>query len=370
MKGKQTVLGMVLLLACMQLFYHPVSAQVRFLFNPMTNGRDLKGLSAVQILNNSNVSFIGNLIIEVKQTNPDVLVVKTAIPDVAIQPGSNLLQPGRLNTGGAVFGSNNEGNYARQTGNMPEAELEYCFRFVVTSKENNGLEFENCFTGNNLVGTPMELLKPDQQDHFCNKRPTFQWQPSMPVDPNTLYTLKLVEIQPKQKGAEAMLNNVPVVYQTNIKGYTQLFPSGSPELKLDQKYAWQITASTGYRQSLSEIWEFTVECEKDVVTAGGGYRELKSEDDGSYLMTGSQLRFAVRNDYVESKLQYQIKDLDNPSRKFRQLPELTLQKGINNILVDLNKIPGLKDDTEYVLQVTLPGGNQVSVRFKYDTQFE
>lgn len=370
MKGKQTVLWMVLLLGCLQLFNHPVSAQVRFLFNPIANGRDLKGLSSVQILNNSTGSFSGNLVIEIRQSNPDLLVVKSVVPDVLIQPGSGMLQPNKLSSAVSVFGSNNEGNYVRQTGNLPETELEYCFRFVVTSKENNGLEFENCFTGRNIVGTPMELVKPDQQDHFCNKRPTFQWQPSMPTDPNTLYTLKLVEIQPKQKAAEAMLNNVPVLYQTNLKSYLQQFPSGSPDLKLDQKYAWQITASTGYRQSMSEIWEFTVECEKDVVTAGGGYRELKAEDDGSYLMTGSQLRFAVRNDYVESELQYRIKDLDNPSRKFRQLPALTLQKGINNIQIDLNKIPGLKDDTEYVLQVTLPGGTQVSVRFKYDTQFE
>jgi hypothetical protein len=82
------------------------------------------------------------------------------------------------------------------------------------------------------------------------------------------------------------------------------------------------------------------------------------------------LRFALYNPYIEGRLQYQITNLSNPGKALKKLPLVDLQNGRNNVLVDLNKIPGMQEDDEYQLTVTLPDGKKVAVRFKYDNSNE
>jgi hypothetical protein len=267
------------------------------------------------------------------------------------------------------YESSEDGNYLRQTGAFPETELEYCFKLEVTSKNNTGDVFENCFPGSNIITSPLELTSPDNLDQFCNKRPMFSWQPPMPLKAGVSFAIKLVEIKEGQTAAEAVLNNTPLIYQSAVKGFRISYPSSVPDLKDDKSYAWQVTADNSGRQSLSEIWKFSIQCDKQKKDSGS-YRELKPEDDGGFLSTGSSLRFAVYNSYVPGGLHYEISDLENPDKKFKKLPSVELQKGENNIQIDLNKIPGMQDDNEYLLLVTLPDGKKVSVRFKYDDSHE
>ena len=74
--------------------------------------------------------------------------------------------------------------------------------------------------------------------------------------------------------------------------------------------------------------------------------------------------------YTKRKLKYSITDLENPGKKIKGLPEIELQKGANNILLDLKKVPGIKDGNEYLLAVILPDGRKVSLRFKYNEDDE
>jgi hypothetical protein len=358
-------------LVALMIFFLPevMHAQVNIMFNANAFGNNIRGLSSVQFINNSPNVYTGTLTIDVKNLMNNSVILHAIVTGVVIKPGNNVIPQSRFSSSPFNYAATNDGNYLRQTGNFPETELEFCFRIDATLKDNNAEVFENCFISSNLLASPMQLLQPDMGDQFCNKRPSFTWQPPMPMNPNMKFTLKVAEIHDKQSAAEAILNNSPVIFQQNIKGYMVMYPAGSPDLKEEKKYAWQVIATVNDRLTLSEVWEFGIQCDKQKIDTPS-FRLLKDEDDGGYLQTGSMLRFAVYNSLIKGKLQYEIIDLTSSKRPFKKLPEFELQNGSNNIMIDLNKIPGMQYDNEYELKVLLPGGKKVALRFKYDDQHD
>ncbi|MBN8687298.1 MAG: hypothetical protein J0M10_09775 [Chitinophagales bacterium] len=354
-KGK--ILGLLL---CSTLY---VSSQVNFVFNAAL-GRDMRGLSAVQVINTGREPFTGNLDIEVRDQMSNILVVKIYISSVQLLPGSNTIPAGKFSSAVVYYAPGKEGNFLRQTGMMPEGELEYCFKYTVTSKNNLNEVFDNCFMGTNMLSTPLELILPDNGDELCQKRPQFTWHPSLPLIPGTDYTLKLVKKQAGQTQAEALLINLPIILQTHIKGQVFPFPAAVADLQEGSTYVWQVTADNKGSRNSSEVWEFTVQCEKPTSNEKS-FRELKETDDGGYLTTGPVLRFALYNSFTAGKLKYEISNLSNPDKLIKYLPEAQLQNGNNNITIDLKKVPGMEDDNEYLLKVFMPDGRKLSVRFKY-----
>lgn len=344
-------------------------AQVNFIFNASAYGRDMRGLSTVQLINTSAQTYTGNLEIEVKNLSGTGTVVKIFIQGVNVSPGNNVVPSSKFGTAAVSYVGSNESNYIRQTNMMPEGELEYCFKFTVTSKNNANEVYENCFEGTNILATPLQLVTPDNGERSCERRPRFTWQPPMPLSAGMSYTLKLVEVKTGQSQSEALLVNTPVIFQTNIKGFVLPYPTGSPDLKENTTYAWQVIANDRGRQSVSEVWEFAIQCTKED-TQTGSFRELKAQDDGGFLSTGATLRFALYNPYIQGPLKYSITDLQRPDTKLKGLPSIELQKGDNNISIDLNKVAGIEDGNEYLLTVMLPDGKKVAVRFKYDDNNE
>lgn len=359
-----------LLNKCTVLFFLLVAAvitqaQVTIVFNPAARGGYLKGLSLIQILNNSAENYVGSLQVEVKSLSGSGSFLQMLVPSVSIMRGNNVVPAARFAAATTTYGTNEEGNYTRQTGMMPEGELEYCFKLVVTHKDRPNEVFENCYVTTNTLSSPMRLVAPVDGDQFCEKRPRFSWQPPLPLPPGARFHIKLVNMKEGQSQAEALLVNNPVFYQTNINGFVMPYPLGVPDLKEGETYVWQVSAVTKGVQSLSEVWTFTVACEKPD-SSKASYRELKAADDGGYLHTGNTLRFAVYNAYQETNLQYRITDLSDPAKMIKNTPVLRLHKGANNLSIDLRKIPGLESDSEYMLNVVLPNGKKVAVRFKYD----
>lgn len=346
-----------------------MQAQVNFIFNANAFGHDMKGLSTVQVINTSPESYTGSLEIEVKGLATYGTVVKLLVTQVSILQGNNIIPPSKFSSAVVTYASSREGNYLKQTGMMPEGELEYCFKLNLLSKNNTQETYENCFTGTNIAASPLQLVTPDNGERFCNKRPGFTWQPSLPLRPGTTYSLKLVEIKKGQAPAEAVLVNTPVIYQANIRGFVIQYPAGTPDLREGNTYAWQVTSQNKGQQAVSEVWQFSVQCDSSE-RSPASYRELTAADDGGYLTTGSSLRVAVNNPYIEVPLKYVITSLEDPSKKIKGLPEIQLKTGMNNIQINLNKVAGIRDDSEYLLEVWLPDGKKVSLRFKYDSSAE
>lgn len=352
------------LLGLLLLFSRAGWGQVNLIFNATLNGRDMRGLSFVQIMNTTPREYEGYLQVEVKNLSGSGTFVRFTVNGLRVRPGNNRLPAGSLGAAAITYAASEEGNFVRQTGFMPEGELEYCYRLVLVVKNSPDEIYENCFSTTNILNTPLQLISPEQGDIFCNKRPRFTWQPPMPLLQGTTFCLKLVCVEEGQTPAEAMLTNTPIIYQAGIRGFILPYPSGVPDLVAEKQYAWQVTAFVAGRPSLSEIWKFSIQCEK-LPKDQKSYRELKASDDGGFLSTGSSLRFAVFNPYSAGPLKYTITDLGDRTKVFKGLPDIHLLQGINNVEIDLNKIPGTYENTEYLLTVVLPDGKKVSLRFNY-----
>lgn len=339
--------------------------QVNFSFNASLFGKDLKGLSTVQIINTSTQSFTGVFEVQIKQSVNDRAIVRIIIDGLTIISGSNTLPQSKLNTAQTEFSSSTEGNYTKETSTLPEGDLDYCFKFTVTSKINEGEIFENCFTAFNTINTPLNLISPDYGDKFCNKRPKFSWQPQMPIQTGTNYSLKLVEVKQDQVLAEALLVNTPIILQNNIKNFVVQYPAIAPDLKEKTKYAWQVTSNTNGKIMLSEVWEFTIDCPKED-TKKSSYREINEYENIGVLTTNSVLKFAINNPYVNQKLKYSILDVDDVTKVLKGLPSVELHSGMNYIEINLNQIVGLTINKEYLISVILPNGKKASLRFKHN----
>jgi hypothetical protein len=356
---RRCTLGLMLLFMVQSL-----SAQVNIVFNPTAYGRDMRGLSFVQITNNSTRDLTGNMSVDIRSLAGTVARIQ--LSEISFRRGMSLVPSAKWTSAIVNYSNSDEGNYLRQTGRMPEGELEYCFKIIIRTKDQPEQIYENCFTGTNIISSPLELTSPSNGEVNCSQRPRLSWQPPMPMAPGTLFSVKLVQLQDGQNAAEALLVNTPIVYQPAVAGNTIGFPSNVPELREGMTYAWQVTTGGKGMMSRSEIWKFTVDCAK-TSKGEGSYRELKAEDDGGFLVTGSSLRLAVHNPFLAGQLQYTIADLSEKRKALKNLPRIILEKGSNNILIDLHKVPGMKDGNDYLITATLPDGKAVSLRFKYDS---
>jgi hypothetical protein len=356
---RRCALGFMLLL-----LVNALSAQVNIMFNPTTNGRDIRGLSFVQVSNTGSRDLAGSMSIDIRTLAGPV--VRIQMSDISFRRGMITIPSAKWTSAVVNYSNSEEGNYVRQTGRMPEGDLEYCFKITIRAKDQPEQIYENCFTGINIISSPLELTSPSNGEVNCNKRPRLSWQPPMPMAPGTVFSVKLVQLEEGQNAAEALLVNTPLVYQPAVAGNTLGFPSNVPELREGMSYAWQVTTGGKGIMSRSEIWKFTVDCEKSTGTEGS-FRELKTESDGGFLVAGSALRLAVHNPFLAGQFQYTILDLTEKRKALKNLPTIQLEKGSNNILIDLHKVPGMKDGNDYLITATLPDGKTVSLRFKYDS---
>ena len=84
----------VLISLLLNVFIKSLTAQVNMIYNAVTMGKDMRGLSGVQIINSSIENYTGALDIEVKSLDRGILIVKVLVPSVIIKPGNNIIQVG------------------------------------------------------------------------------------------------------------------------------------------------------------------------------------------------------------------------------------------------------------------------------------
>lgn len=297
----------------------------------------------------------------------EVVTIKTA--PFIIRQGVNSIDRKAFANAQFSFAGNSYGKAVKQSGNLPEAEYDYCFEVEVYETKDLSLPrfSEQCFTYAVQPLTPLLLINPIDEDELCIK-PNFIWQPPMPLPQDARFKLILVEMQEKQDVIEAISFNTPIINQLDIRTNTLFYPPNAPALKEDQKYAWQVWVyDKNTILKKSEIWTFTVRCsEKGATPSTDSYRELKETIDGNFYATSQLLRFSFTNPYrAEKQLRYTIDCLSDPSIKIKKLPELTLATGLNKFEIDLSEFNSFKENKEYLLTVFLADNRQLKLRFLY-----
>lgn len=341
-----------------------LQAQVNIQFQPALYGANIMGLGKAQISSFYTTPQTGRVVVVVKQNATDIVLLST--PLFIISTGNNFIPATIFSNSNFRYSNNAAGNAVKQTGILPDGEYEYCFKFEID--KGNVPTDEFCFSHAVQNATPLLLIDPVDGDEICNRRPTFSWQPPIPVRPGTLYKIQLVALNRKEDPESALLMRKPIFVQDNLNTPIYPFPNNAPDLEEGKRYAWQVLAYNATNTIRSEIWEFTVRCNENASdSALFSYREVKAEEDGDYYIAEGILRIYFKNPYNTANLKYEIVNLSKPTVAIKGLPRLKTQLGNNYYALDLDNNKYFIDGNQYKINIILSNGQKISLKFLYKT---
>lgn len=347
-------------------------AQMSFTFLPEIQGRTLEGLMMVKIVHPEAQKRSCFLVITVSESKSGK-IAEAHTGAFELNTGLNSVPANIVYQTAWKFGTGKLSTVLRQSHYFPEGEYEYCFELYENDKNRPGaLLAEQCFDYMLEPFSPLLLTEPYDGDQICEKRPTLFWQPMLPAIPGMQYRLLLVEVKEGQPKAEALHYNMPVIQQTNIPTPMLFFPPLNKELQEGKRYVWQVTAS---RNDLilgrSEIWDFTVKCTDSVKTPPAeSFRNIEDLAKGNFYIAEGRIFFAVNNTYDKAELKYDIRSLNEPEAKLKKLPKVVLERGRNQVIIDLSDEPAFRDGHFYILSMRLPSGESKQLRFVYKQETE
>jgi hypothetical protein len=341
-------------------------AQVSFQFIPELQGRNIDGLLQVKMMNPGNQASARLTIKVVAKGQGEV--VKVIVPGVLLNTGMNSITPGSLGKAAISFSGSKLSTIVKQSNIFPEAEYEYCY--LLEDEKATGILGEECYDYKLEPLSPLSLIEPFNTQRICERKPMLSWQPIFPAIAGMQYQLTLAEVKAKQPAVEALYYNIPLINTRNISGSFLPYPASARDLDTGKTYVWQVTAYKGdVIISRSEVWTFKVGCDEqpqpEPVT---GFRNIEDLTMGNYYVAEGRILFSVDNPYTEMKLKYSIECLTEPETKVRRLPEITLTRGRNNIIIPLEDTRAFKDGHKYQMKVELPNGNTRSLRFTFKSK--
>jgi len=357
------ILHLLILILC----FHTASTQVLIQFIPELQGRTVDGLLTAKISSQLPEKRTVILMVAVSEKSVGKIVsINSGAFDM--YPGNNSLPRAAFSAGRIQFANNGTATLLKQSAFLPEGEYEYCYQVVLSEKGMPGdVLGEQCF--NYLVEplTPLFLIEPYYKEKICDKRPTFTWQPSVPMIPGAMYRLTLSEVKPDQLLSEALNYNIPLINQANISSPILIYPASAKALEEGKKYTWQVTVYKDNQiLNRSEVWEFTVQCnEPPKPDVNDGYRDIEDLVKGNFYMAEGRIRFSFDNPYEAGKLHYSIACLNKPDLKMKRLPEVKLKRGTNNISIDLSENKSFIDGYHYIITIQLPNRSTQKLRFLY-----
>jgi hypothetical protein len=355
----------ILLTGLFLFLFTTIKAQYTIAFMPEVQGRTMDGMYKVRIGNTGARQSV-SLVITVTEANSGAVVtIKT--PAFDLMPGMNSTPPNAAYAAAVGFGSSKLATVVSQSGFFPQGDYDYCFQLYEGSNHNSTLLAEQCFNYNLEPFSSMQLIQPYDGDKICDKRPTFSWQPLIPVVNGVMYRMLLVEVKEGQQRAEALKMNLAIINQQQIPLPMLLYPSLANELVEGKQYAWQVSA---YRNELllveSEIWDFKVDCERDSTKLPAeAFRNLEDLTKGNFYIARGQLLFAFNNTYEAATLKYSIRCLTKPELEIKKLPTVKVSRGRNQVVIDISENSSFIDGYFYIMDVKLPDGEQKKLRFIY-----
>ena len=347
------------------------AAQVSFVFLPEVQGRTLDGLFQVRIAGSASDRFMARLQITVTVPREGKVVTIKTKP-FEVRPGVNPLPAGLISGAGINFGNGKIATICRQSGYFTEGDYEYCFELLGETNHAGESLGTQCFDYYLQPFSPLLLTSPADEDNICDKRPSFYWQPLLPAIPGLQYRLLLVELKPGQAKTEALRYNFPVINQQYMNLPMLFFPPSAKALEEGREYVWQVTA---YKEQLllanSEIWTFKVNCtDSSKPFVPESFRNIEDLVKGNFYVARGRLLFAVHNIYDKANLQYNITCITKPEQVVKKLPTIKLERGNNQVTIDLTDNKSFTDGYYYHLSVRLPDGESYQLRFLYKNEAE
>ena len=330
-----------------------------------------------QLWNMSLVNTTGApMTVQVQMIMTDVVTSATVLtgttPVFLLNAGANNVTAGSVSpvTYSAGSGYNIDPN---PNGFLPVGAYNICYIVTKYTSDIQEQLAEDCIAAEVEPISPPQLMQPGDSDRVLFRRPFFTWLPPTPYNTfsNLLYDWILVEVQSTQSAADAIQQNIPVLVQPNI-AYTSLqYPLAMPELDTGKVYAWRVTAKNNSSPiANSEVWSFRIQqTATDTFSAPnkGSYAEMRREQDASYFITGTILRFRYQHEMNSNTAHMELTDISTAGHQQVSLDstELAVKYGANYIDFDIGSNASITDRHMYVLELTNAKGEHWFLKFEY-----
>lgn len=247
---------------------------------------------------------------------------------------------------------------------IPVGEYVACYKLLDATK-NTTLASE-CVKIIAEPLSPPQLIQPENGSIVMEPRPVLTWTPPAPVYMfNSLsYDIIVSPLYDNQSAVEALQRNIPVM-TTMSANNSILYPSTFTDLQPGKTYVWQVVAKdAGNYGGKSEVWTFTVmpDSVKQIINNASYVRiALNNQSEIASLHQGV-LKVDYENRAGDESVEAVIEDMTDAKAKpvtFR----LSLHKGQNLIVKDINKLGRFNEDHVYKLTIRNSKGQNAFLRF-------
>lgn len=328
----------------------------------------------MSLINTTGASMNARLQMVMTDASTGQTVLTATTPNFLVTAGAKVINANTVSpvtyTAGAGYTID-----ANPNGFLPVGVYNICYTITKWTNDASEPIADECVTAEVEPVSPPQLIQPGDSDQVIFRRPFFTWLPPTPYNTfsNLLYDYVLVEVQPTQSAADAIQQNIPVLLQSNISFTSLQYPLSMPELDTSKLYAWRVTAKNNLSPiANSEVWSFRIQklSSDTFKSAGKGYyTQLRREEDASYVITGSMLRFLYLQEFNSNSVQVNITDISTTVHQTVQLDSssLTVKYGANYLSLDLDG-KGLTNKHMYLLDVTNERNEHWFLKFEYRLQ--
>jgi len=266
MKNKTKVNILVSMTLLTFLLFHANSAkgQVQVILRqPPPNQLHIEDLWKLTLINNSQNQLSIYITATVTEAGRGS-IISAVSKSFILSPGIKNISIKELGEVSVDYQSPGIEDLIKKTGSVPSGDYDLCIK--VFSVPDNSEIGSMCIEHDVNNFSNLILLTPADGEKISETLPVFNWMPLTPVKAgeNVTYSLRLVEILPRQTPVDAMLSNPAFFEQKNLMSPVIRYPLASRGFEKNKKYAWKIEASVnGIPVSESEVREFKYEPVED-----------------------------------------------------------------------------------------------------------
>jgi hypothetical protein len=253
---------------------------------------------------------------------------------------------------------------------LPVGAYTACYIFVRNpNSDKREIMAEECVAFDVEPLSPPMLSFPADSAVLDINPTQFSWTPPTPSALlNRLhYEVLITEVQPSQKAAEAVLENIPFFSTDQAPNNFLSYSAAQPAFENDKWYAWQVIARDNNNYAgKSEVWVFKVkkpstEAEK---LSGLPYVHLKKNGAERTVAPNGTLRFYYFNQSADKTVSLSIEDLTEKTNAKAATSTMEIARGDNYLQKDISRMVKAEEGHVYMLSLRNSAGEKWYVMFE------
>lgn len=279
-----------------------------------------------------------NVIVEIEVTGTEGVCLLLKSPLLNLKKGYNDI--GQFKAAFDIsYSENSSARFIRTHNALPSGLFSLCYS--IRSIGEGAVSLKECQEIKSERDMILDLVFPNNHDTIIVDRPILSWIHSSPFSDlinGQSFNLRLVEINSGQSSEQAIAENTPIIYLTNIRSHSVSFPVTVEPLKKGGHYSWNVDfVDQGTVKVRTETWDFYIET--DLTEAPLKYVVLgRNVTPDIYRVVDKRVYFSLNESLIDaSRLQVQIYDSKGKSLVAENQSEVSnevISVGVNQFEFD------------------------------------